>query len=112
MVGHPGAYTDPMDTTQPHISTDAAVNRGRPSITGTTITVTDVFGAVEKGYAPASLVEHFRAQALTHAQIYAALTYYYDHTEELAAAHAAEQADLAAAEKLRLAEIKRRFMGQ
>lgn len=67
-----------------HISKDPEVCGGRACIDGTRIRVMDIVGLHQHGYAPETMLNVY-ATPLTLAQVYAALTYYYDHPEEIEA---------------------------
>jgi uncharacterized protein (DUF433 family) len=69
-------------TTYPHITFS---QRDVPCIDGTRHRVIDIVADhVAHGYSAGQIVEHY--PDLTPAQVYAALTYYYDHQAELDAA--------------------------
>jgi uncharacterized protein (DUF433 family) len=65
-----------------HIESTPGVCGGRPWIAGTRIRVQDIVIWHERlGYAPDEIVSHY--PQLTLADVYAALTYYHDHREEI-----------------------------
>lgn len=66
---------------------------GRPCIAGTRVRVMDVVSAWKAGVPEEELPEYFSSRTLTLSEIHAALTYYYDHQEEIDAAFA-EDAEL------------------
>lgn len=66
---------------------------GRPCVAGTRVRVMDVVGAWKAGVPEEELPQYFSTRSLTLSEIHAALTYYYDHQEEIDAA-LAEDADL------------------
>lgn len=66
-----------------HIVSDPEMRRGKPHIKGTGITVQNVVEDLANGHPVTYLVEQFD---LTLGQIYAALSYYYDHQAEIDAA--------------------------
>ena len=66
---------------------------GRPCIAGTRIRVMDVVGARKAGVPDEELPEYFSSRPLTFSEIHAALTYYYDHQDEIEAS-LAEDAEL------------------
>ena len=68
-----------QDTVYPHISFNA---KGRPCIDDTRHRVIDIVADhVAHGYSVGQIVMHY--PDLTPAQVHAALTYYYDHQEEM-----------------------------
>jgi uncharacterized protein (DUF433 family) len=77
----------------PHISAEPRVMSGRPCIAGTRVRVMDIVGARKAGVADEDLREFFSSRTLTLSEIHAALTYYYDHQDEIDAA-LAEDAEL------------------
>ncbi len=77
----------------PHISAKPKVMSGRPCIAGTRVRVMDVVGAHNAGVPAEELREYFSSRPLTLSEIHAALTYYYDHQDEIDAA-LAEDVDL------------------
>ena len=77
----------------PHISAQPQVMSGRPCIAGTRVRVMDIVSARQAGVTDEELREYFSSRPLTLSEIHAALTYYYDHQEEIDAA-LAEDAQL------------------
>lgn len=75
------------------IAIDPDVRSGRPYIIGTTITVADI--AIAKVFHQQSADEIASDYELTLAQVYAALSYYYDHKADI---------DASIAERRKLAE--------
>jgi uncharacterized protein (DUF433 family) len=67
----------------PHISAEPQVMSGRPCIAGTRVRVMDVVGARNAGVSDEELREYFSSRDLTLSEIHAALTYYYDHQDEI-----------------------------
>ena len=67
-----------------HISKDPEVCGGKACIDGTRIRVMDIVGLHQHGYTPEKMLNVYSIP-LTLAQVYAALTYYYDHPEEIEA---------------------------
>ena len=66
----------------PYISRTAGVSSGSPVVAGTKFPVRSVVGYVlRQGMAPEELVREF--PFLTLAQVYDALSYYYDHQVEI-----------------------------
>ena len=65
-----------------HIDSNPAVCGGRPCIAGTRIRVQDIYAWHElEGVSPDEIVSRFSQLSL--ADVYAALTYYWDHREEI-----------------------------
>ena len=79
----------------PYISAQPKVMGGRPCIAGTRVRVMDIVGARQAGVPAEELAEYFSSRTLTLSEIHAALTYYYDHQDEIDAALAELEADLA-----------------
>ena len=77
------SYTKTMpEVIHPYIVSDQEVCGGRPRINGTRITVRTVVTAVlRQGQSPAEVLEHY--PHLTLANIHDALSYYYDHQNEI-----------------------------
>jgi uncharacterized protein (DUF433 family) len=67
-----------------HISKDPEVCGGKACINGTRIRVMDIVGLHQHGYAPEQMLNVY-GTPLTLAEVFAALTYYYDHPEEIEA---------------------------
>ncbi len=92
-----------------HIETSPDIRFGKPRIKGTRMTVQDIVRMYVIGASPLEwIVENF---PVTLAQIYAALSYYYDHQAEIDAAIRAEDEEferLAAAQGDKLAELRAR----
>lgn len=64
------------------IVSDPKIRSGRPIIAGTGLRVQDIaIGYIYKGYSVDDLVGHY--PHVNHAQIHAALAYYYDHKDEI-----------------------------
>jgi uncharacterized protein (DUF433 family) len=59
---------------------------GRPCIAGTRVRVMDIVSARKAGVPEEELPEYFSSRTLTLSEIHAALTYYYDHQDEIDAA--------------------------
>ena len=65
-----------------HIDVNPAICGGRPRIAGTRIRVQDIYAWHEiEGVSPDEIVTRFPQLSL--ADVYAALTYYWDHREEM-----------------------------
>ena len=69
--------------TYPHIESAPDVRAGKPCIAGTRIAVVDVAIAHTQGIKPEEMLTYFSSRPLTLAEVHAALTYHYDHPEEL-----------------------------
>ena len=69
--------------TYPHIESTPDVHAGKPCIVGTRIAVVDVAIAHTQGIKPEEMLTYFSSRPLTLAEVHAALTYHYDHPEEL-----------------------------
>ncbi len=70
----------------PHISTTPGVRGGRPCVEGTRITVMDIVALERQGLSLDEISNYFSSRPLTPAEVHAALTYYYDHKQEIDAA--------------------------
>lgn len=70
-------------TEHPHVVRRPDMHRGEPTIQGSSVTVRAVVERARLGESPHQIAEAF--PALTLAQIYDALGYYYDHTAEIEA---------------------------
>jgi uncharacterized protein (DUF433 family) len=70
----------------PHISVHPQVMSGRPCIAGTRVRVMDVVAARKAGVSDDELTHFFSSRSLSLGEIHAALSYYYDHQEEIEAA--------------------------
>ncbi len=86
-----------------HISKDPEICGGKACIDGTRIRVMDIVGLHQHGYAPETMLNVY-GTPLTLAQVYAALTYYYDHPEEIEASFKEDQEAVA---KLKLLNAER-----
>jgi uncharacterized protein (DUF433 family) len=71
-------------TTYPHVESTPDVRSGKACIEGTRIAVVDIVGLLKRGMRPEEMLGHY-LRPLTLAQVHGALTYYYDHTEEIEA---------------------------
>ena len=67
----------------PHIGRTTWVRADKACIAGTRVAVVDVALALERGLTPEEIRTHFSSRPLTLAEVHAALTYHYDHPEEL-----------------------------
>jgi len=81
--------TTTAQTVYSHITKDPRVCGGNACIDGTRIRVMDIVCLLKEGHAPEQMVNVFSV-TLTLGQVHAALAYYYDHPEEIAAAFAEE----------------------
>ena len=70
-------------TVYSHITKDPEVCGGKACIDGTRIRVMDIVSLKRQGYAPEKMLEAY--PALNLAQVYAALSYSYEHPEEIEA---------------------------
>jgi uncharacterized protein (DUF433 family) len=75
----------------PHISTDLRVMSGRPCVAGTRVRVMDIVSAWRAGVTGEELRENFSSRPLSLGEIHAALSYYYDHQDEIDAAFAEDE---------------------
>lgn len=78
-------------TAYAHITKDPGIRGGKACIDKTRIAVMDVVQLQREGKRPEEMLNIF-AVPLTLAQVYAALTYYYDHPDEVEASFAREDA--------------------
>lgn len=69
-------------TVATHITKDPRVCGGRASIDSTRIRVMDIVLLQRQGLKPEDMIEYFSVP-LSLAQVHGALTYYYDHPEEI-----------------------------
>jgi len=76
-----------------HIVRDPDIYGGKPCIEGHRIAVHDVASWHHQGETPEAIAEGY---GLTLAQVYAALSYYYDHQEEVDREMVEEDADIRA----------------
>ena len=68
-------------TEHPHIYTSEKMHRGEPTIRGTSLTVRTIVEATRIGESIDEILDAY--PVLTRAQVYDALSYYYDHTTEI-----------------------------
>jgi uncharacterized protein (DUF433 family) len=71
-------------TVYAHITKDPEICGGKACIDGTRIRVMDIVALEREGYAPEKMLNVF-AVPLTLGQVHAALSYYYDHKDEIEA---------------------------
>ncbi len=76
-----------------HIVSDPEHRRGKPRIKGTGITVQNIVEDIAAGLSPEYITEQFD---VTLGQVYAALSYYYDHKGDIDHAIAEDRAALEA----------------
>lgn len=72
-------------TGYPHITKTPGVCGGRACIDGTRIRVMDIVILHRMGKKPEEMLTHYSARPLTLAEVHAALAYYFDNQDELAA---------------------------
>ena len=70
-------------TVYSHVTKDPEVCGGKACIDGTRIRVVDIVSLKRQGYAPERMLEAY--PSLNLAQVYAALSYSYEHPEEIEA---------------------------
>ena len=70
-------------TVYPHIEKTEGVRAGKPCIVGTRIAVVDVAIAHGQGHTPQEIQGLFSSRPLTLGEVHVALSYHYDHPEEL-----------------------------
>ena len=90
-----------------HITKDPEVCGGQACIDGTRISVADIVCLLDEGYSPERMLNVF-ATALTLSQVHAALTYYYDHREEIEASFAEDEKIVAEHDRKRAEYLTRR----
>ena len=100
--------TAPKELAYPHISVTPGVRGGRPCIAETRITVMDIVGLERKGVSPEEMRTWFSSRPLTLAEVHAALTYYYDHKDEVDACFAEDEKWDAGHEERRAEHMKAR----
>lgn len=82
-----------LRTEHPHIVRSEGVHGGRPYIRGTGVSVQTIVEQTRLGRSPAQIVEDFDG-VLTLAQVYDALSYFYEHQAEIEGDIARNQAAL------------------
>ena len=95
-----------VGTVYAHITKDSEVCGGRACIDGTRIRVMDIVALEREGYAPEKMLNVF-AVPLTLGQVYAALTYYYDHKDEIEASFIEAHESAIESERKRTEFLKR-----
>jgi uncharacterized protein (DUF433 family) len=78
-----------MKSVYAHVTQTPGVCGGKACIDDTRIRVNNVVWLHKEGLAPGQILEHY--PDLSHAQVQAALAYYYDHVEEIEAELANEE---------------------
>ncbi|MCS6903361.1 MAG: DUF433 domain-containing protein [Candidatus Bipolaricaulota bacterium] len=73
----------PIKTEHPYIVKVPGVRGGKPIIAGTRIPIWLLIANWKQGCSPEEILEHY--PQLTLAQLYDALSYYYDHPDEIEA---------------------------
>ena len=102
----------PIETGYKHIVRTPGFYGGKPCIDAHKIAVHDVAEWIHQGYTPEELVRKFD---LTLGQVHAALSYYYDHKEEIDRENEAEVAQIkaqAAADTSPVAERMRQLYAE
>ncbi len=93
-----------------HITKDPEVCGGKACIDGTRIRVMDIVCLQEEGYTPEQMLSAFAtATPLRLSQVHAALTYYYDHKEEIEASFDEDEKIAAEHDRKRLEYLSRRL---
>ncbi len=77
-----GSQRSEFLTEHPHIIRLQGVHGGRPIVRGTGVSVQTIVALFKQNIGPEKIVEDYD-QALTLAQVYDALSYYYDHPGEI-----------------------------
>jgi len=90
-----------------HITKDPEVCGGKACVDGTRIRVMDIVCLLKEGYTPEQMLNVFAAP-LTLSQVHAALTYYYDHKNEIEASFAQDEKILAEYDRKRAEYLSRR----
>jgi uncharacterized protein (DUF433 family) len=89
-----------------HITKDPEVCGGRACIDDTRIRVMDIVALQREGYTPETMLNVF-AVPLTLGQVHAALSYYYDHKDEVEAAFVESHQTATDSERKRAEFLKR-----
>ena len=90
-----------------HITKDPEVCGGKACLDGTRISVADIVCLLDEGYTPDRML-NVLATPLTLSQVHAALTYYYDHKEEIEASFAEDEKLVAEHDRKRAEYLSRR----
>ena len=96
----------PTLVSHPHVVKQADYCGGKASIDDTRIRVMNVVFLHKQGKSEAEILETY--PDLSRAQVYAALTYYYDYVEEIEAELRADEAAAARYQQERTADLRRR----
>ncbi len=92
-----------------HISKDPEVCGGKACIDGTRIRVMDIVCLHEEGHTPEQMLNVFATAApLTLSQVHAALTYRYDHKDEIEASFVEDEKVVAEHDRKRAEYLSRR----
>jgi uncharacterized protein (DUF433 family) len=75
----------------PHISKTPGVCGGKACIDGTRIRVMDIVVLHEQGMSPEQMLNYYSSRPLTLSEVHAAIAYYYDHKDEIAASFAEDE---------------------
>jgi len=95
-----------LETVYPHISKNTSICSGRACVAGTRVRVMDIVTLHNAGIGPEKIVREFPSLDST-VDVYAALVYYADHKDEIAADFAEDQRLAADAERERLEQSSR-----
>jgi uncharacterized protein (DUF433 family) len=96
----------PTLVSHPHVVKEADYCGGKASIDDTRVRVMNVAFLHKQGKSEAEILEVY--PDLNRAQVYAALTYFYDHVEEIEAELRADEVAAARHERERAADLSRR----
>ena len=96
----------PTLVSHPHVVKQANYCGGKASIDDTRIRVMNVVFLHKQSKSEAEILETY--PDLSRAQVYAALTYYYDHVDEIEAELRADEAAAARYQQERTADLRRR----
>jgi len=96
----------PTLVSHPHVVKQADYCGGKASIDDTRIRVMNVVFLHKQSKSEAEILETY--PDLSRAQVYAALTYYYDHVDEIEAELRADEAAAARYQQERTADLRRR----
>ena len=101
------AANPPMATDHPHIVRIEGVQGGEPIIRGAYVTVRGIVELTKQGQTPKQIVKEHEP-LLSLAQVYDALSYYYDHSAEIETYIREHEEALARAAKLTRTFLRRR----
>jgi uncharacterized protein (DUF433 family) len=93
-------------TVYAHITKDPEICGGKPCIDGTRIRVMDIATLKREGLTPEKMLDVFSVP-LTLGQVHAALSYYYDHKDEIEASFAEAHERAVESERKRAEFLKR-----